>query len=647
MKAPPRAELVRLRSATFVMRRRLRASGALQFVGKNLPFVVLLLTPGAVLYRMRVLSGPLLILEMALALLLFAAFTVRVWRRGPGLLAASLALDRFHRLSGRLPAIWEFSEKGGASGVSVGPISSEFEALVIEGARDVGTLRPKQASPFLVPGALWHGLLMGTLLSALLLLPEPAPQLAVQPKPASQVAKEKKWVSEDDSALLREAAEKLHEKVESQEGKAAAQRFNEIVLQVVTGELDQREAFRMAAELQADLESGSSEAKSLNEGLKKRGESLARRKITREIGEALKEERFSDAKKAFEKLAERLSQGKDALSQEELNQLRESLEEARKAEQEAKSEAEKKSEEARAASAKNLQKRINELKKKEAAGKASPQEQNEIKKAERQLKRLNRQKKERTAKQELSELDKKLAAAAKELQKEQKKSGQFLDQAGRQVEQSTQKQLSQEEKKELLKQIEEMKERLRRQNKDGKQAERLRKFQEKVRAQRQKQGQSGQPKPGQGKQGSKPGKARLGPGGAPLPSAGQASPQPGQAKGEGQGPDTPGREAGSGHDPQMAGEASRLPDAKHEDTSAVAQDSGEGESASETIVTAAEEGFSSAAYERLFTEYRTVAEDVMERETVPRGRRAHVRRYFELIRPRGELAPESEKQDKE
>ena len=64
-------------------------------------------------------------------------------------------------------------------------------------------------------------------------------------------------------------------------------------------------------------------------------------------------------------------------------------------------------------------------------------------------------------------------------------------------------------------------------------------------------------------------------------------------------------------DPNLTGDSTRLDGAKTTDHSAVAQDTGQGESASETILSVAEEGFTSDSYEKLYREYETVAEDVL------------------------------------
>jgi hypothetical protein len=131
---------------------------------------------------------------------------------------------------------------------------------------------------------------------------------------------------------------------------------------------------------------------------------------------------------------------------------------------------------------------------------------------------------------------------------------------------------------------------------------------------------------------------QLGPDGKPVPMAGDGK-QGGQGKsgqnqsGQGNEPGS-GREPGEGHDSNVAGDKASPQATKTEDVSAVAKDTGQGTASSESIYGAAEKGFSSPDYKRIYTDYKTVAEDVIERESVPAGYRSYVRRYFQLIRPR-------------
>jgi hypothetical protein len=116
------------------------------------------------------------------------------------------------------------------------------------------------------------------------------------------------------------------------------------------------------------------------------------------------------------------------------------------------------------------------------------------------------------------------------------------------------------------------------------------------------------------------------PGSTPAPGA------DGQAPGsDGSGP--AGKGYGSGHDPNLAGDPTQL-DGKTQDVSAAGVDSGQGAATAEVIYGAAERGFVGKGYQQVFTDYQTVAEQVMVKDEIPPGYRFYVRRYFQLIRPR-------------
>ena len=52
------------------------------------------------------------------------------------------------------------------------------------------------------------------------------------------------------------------------------------------------------------------------------------------------------------------------------------------------------------------------------------------------------------------------------------------------------------------------------------------------------------------------------------------------------------------------------------------------------ILSAAERGFKGKPYKKVYTDYRTVAEQQINKDKVPDGYRFYVHRYFQLIRPR-------------
>ena len=150
------------------------------------------------------------------------------------------------------------------------------------------------------------------------------------------------------------------------------------------------------------------------------------------------------------------------------------------------------------------------------------------------------------------------------------------------------------------------------------------------------QGQGGQNGQGQGQGGGGSQKSEvwvIGPGGQKILmiSQGSGSSQGGSGNGESPGS----RGYGSGHDDHVQGQATNMKTGT-EDTQVAGQDTGQGGSRSEVIQGAAERGFASKGYTRVFTEYHTVAEEALNKDEIPGGYRFYVRRYFELIRPRDE-----------
>jgi hypothetical protein len=108
--------------------------------------------------------------------------------------------------------------------------------------------------------------------------------------------------------------------------------------------------------------------------------------------------------------------------------------------------------------------------------------------------------------------------------------------------------------------------------------------------------------------------------------------RPGQgAEGAGQGGQGPG--AGTGHDPTTLDDPTRLGGSRQA-TRVEGEQSGRGPTRSEVILGAAERGFASREYERVFVDYESHAEEVLEQDQIPGGYRFYVRRYFQLIRPR-------------
>ena len=115
--------------------------------------------------------------------------------------------------------------------------------------------------------------------------------------------------------------------------------------------------------------------------------------------------------------------------------------------------------------------------------------------------------------------------------------------------------------------------------------------------------------------------------GSGKPGAQGQGKQPGGGEGEG------GQQWGTGHSDNLKGEQTSLK-GQTKDVSAAGADTGEGGASSEVIYGAAQRGFTGRGYKNVYTQYREVAEEVIEKDDIPPGYRFYVQRYFQLIRPR-------------
>lgn len=107
----------------------------------------------------------------------------------------------------------------------------------------------------------------------------------------------------------------------------------------------------------------------------------------------------------------------------------------------------------------------------------------------------------------------------------------------------------------------------------------------------------------------------------------------GNDKGNGQqGLGQGGDKAGNEHDPNMLGNATQI-DSKRRLTRVYGKEAA-GPTRSETILGAAEKGFATQPYRRVYRDYSAVSEKVMSQQRVPPGYRFYVKRYFQMIKPR-------------
>jgi hypothetical protein len=539
-------------------------------------------------------------------------------RRSPH--AGALALDRHHQSADRITNALEFAK------LPPSDQSPFMQAAIADALLAVERPNAAAAVPLELPrAAAWSVALVLLVVAASFIKPQPpeAPERA----PAVLAPLDPVVLGADDLSFLRESIEEFKPSADNPELAQAVADFNRLVEEMAERKLDRRELFRRLTEIERSLATGPEADEALDAGLKDLAEQLDKSPLSRPIADALKEKRLEDAEKAMRELAERLARKDAPLDPAELERLRKALDAAST---EADGRVERLEQMRREAEAE--QRRL--LQKKNAKNEPmTPEQKAEQERQKRRLEKLDRDIADAKRSQEkMSELDKELAKAAQELMRELGKSAEHLKSGAEDMNRMSRQKMSEEDKRQLKQKLEELREMLRQGGANREQhLKRLQQFAERAR------GEKGDGKDGQGQQG-KPGqngppRLTLGPGGTPLPMPGGGGPSPGGNKpGDGDGP-SGGTEAGAGSSPDMKGKATDL-DGKTEDVSAAAVDTGQGAASSEVVFGAAEQGFSGARYQKVYTQYRTVAEDVLEQDTIPAGYEFYVRRYFQLIRPR-------------
>jgi len=576
-------------------------------------------------------------LALLLAFLCFAmALLAAALRRLPPL-AGSLALDRHHRLAGRLTNAVCFI------GLPRDARTPLMEAAIEDAAQHAGRLSPVEAVPLVVPRGASVALLLlfGVATTASL---EVRTRVAALPP---HVEPEGLAMSPDDLELFREASRSLAQKESSPELRAAVDRFNQLIEDIAQKRLDRSEAFRRMEAIERELLKGeAADAKRLQAALSETARDLDKSALAKPLSEALAKGDLERAKQALRELSKRI-EGKEKGKPEkaELERLQKALAQAAARRKEAVEGLEAKRAE--------LEEELRDKRQRDAsadAGASSARDQDELRKKERELERLDREREqqERVAR-ELERLDREIRKAAEDLLRDSGMSAEDLKRAAEGVEEMQREQMTQQEKEELRQRLQELKELLRQQGKGGKpRLARMMRFGKRAQGEGERpQGESGEP--GEGSQSEPSGEGKDGPGKS-GPAGGQrwvlgpsgqkvltiglgaGAPMPSGAGDEGSGP-AHGPGQGAGHDGNVDGKATNSA-MRTQDVEAHAVDAQSGPTNSEVILSAAEKGFRGQGYKKVFTQYHTVAEAQIGKDDIPDGYRFYVRRYFQLIRPR-------------
>lgn len=533
------------------------------------------------------------------------------------------ALDKYHRLADRVTNALSFSKAASPT-----PL---MQAAIADGISKANLLAPRRAVPIRFPRDLLVSVALAAAVYGILVLEVRTTR--IQPPELDHF--QPMALQPADVELLQELSEQLQQETQDPEVLAAVRRFNQLIEDVAERRLDRRQIFQRLEQLERELDAGADlDQDATDESLAALARELQKSKLSKPLAKAFEEKNLPDAEKAMRELAERLKNKNAKVNKAELERLRRALESASKGTSERLDRLN--------AQRRELEEQRSRLLNKKQQGKPlSAGEKRQQEHQDRQLKRLDRQKKRaESAKKQLSELDKDLAKAAQELMKEMGDAPKSLESGAENINRMAQKEMSRKEKEALKKQLQEMRELLRQSKKGSKQRqELLEKFRQAAKGGQGKPGPGGQ-KPGEGnagKGGQKPGQLRLGgnPGGpgieVPVPGAGQSGARPGAEPGEGVGEG--GQEWGTGRDGNVRGDPTNLK-GQTQDVSAAGIDTGEGMASSEVVYGAAERGFRGGGYRKVFTDYKTVAEEVIESDEIPPGYKFYVRRYFQLIRPR-------------
>ena len=561
--------------------------------------------------------------------------TLHAWLKARPRYQGALLLDRHHGLDDRIASALSFQE------LPADKRTALMDAAIDDALARAPELEPRRAAPLHLPRELAVAAALVVALIGVSLLEVRTTRLIPPPDNFDPLV-----MSPDDIELFRGMAREMKEKTQDPETMAAVRRFNQLIEDIAHHRLDRREVFkRMEALDRQLLEGAKADREAREQGLEGIAEELEKADLSKPIATPLKQKHLADAEKAMRDLAKALKRKGQKPSKAQLDQLRQAMKKASRAQKSRLARIEKRR--------KELEKeRKSLLKKQKQDGGVSNKQRSLLRKKERQLERLDRQKDQaKRAQRQLSRLDRQLAQAAEDLMRQMGMSAKDLEQGAKDINRMAREQMSDKEKEELRRRLQELRELMRQQGKGGKQRlKRLLRFAQRARGQQGHGGKQGQGKQGQGmKPGGKGGDTLvMRPGGGKsilMPGMGQ-QPGGGQQGGQGQGVgqqgsgDKPGGGAGKGgnswgkgHDANLEGDKTHLK-GQTKDVTAAAKDTGQGKASSQVIYGAAQRGFVGRGYQKVYTDYHTVAEQVMKHDQIPPGYRFYVRRYFQLIRPR-------------
>jgi hypothetical protein len=531
-----------------------------------------------------------------------------------------------------------FEEHLATEGEPVDEETLELMRLAIaDGARATGNAHVKLATPYKKPAEAAPALAFLSIaaLIALLINVEVFPvTTAAGARVADEIAKknatpddaDKIALDEEDIAYNQDLLEEIKRTAREtgdQHLEKFAKEIEGLLAQAELGKITKQEMLEKLAQAEKEYSEGlDKDVDNSMKELEKTGKELKKEKLTKELGEALAKGDLDKAKDEMEKLAQKLD--KAELSDKDQQKLAKALEKAAEKFEDREKNQQKQADQ----QIKQAEQKMDDLKQKLARAKTEREKsglQRQLERKKRELKKLQREKQEQqksASRRELKKLHRNMKQAAKNMQKKGQQSRRQASKRMRDMKQNTGKVSADKRRmtnqRKVASQMRDLKDAMRRAKRRGNRGPKDRFGRNKRNSDFRNRAQGGQGnrdswKPGQNGKGNKPGQGKDG--------------KDGKGKMAGMG----GQKPGDGHDPDLLGDPTKMSgDTKDESLQGI---SGKGPSTRETILTAAEKGFSSQSYKKVYTRYSTQVEEVINAEKVPAGYKYYIKKYFKMIKP--------------
>jgi hypothetical protein len=468
----------------------------------------------------------------------------------------------------------------------------------------------------------------------------------IDPKDATYHAADSVAFTDDERDYIKTLIEQIKQiaKDEASEDLSDyAAKLEKMMEKAERGELTKEQLMAAMKQAEDQLKANQEPAPAdVSKDLSETGKELAKTPLTKELGEALEKGDLAKAQEQLDKLADKLDKGE--LSPKDKEDVAKAMDKAAKAFDQ-KDQQKDKDQDAQQQKArdeiKELERKLQDPKtQKNPKDKADNERRLDEKKKE--LKRLEKNKEDQQQSEQhraLKRLHKDMEKTAESLSKkpdpkdgDQKQQDQQASRNLRDVSRETGKvdrdQRRTSAQKKAASQMEDLREALRRAKQRGSKGPQdpfNRNGKESDFAKRAGGGKGDGKawKPGQG-QGQGQGQGGQGQG------KGQGK-GPGQNGGNGTDPDGPSDTYGTGHDPNMTGDQTAM--SGNDKDQSVTGVQGKGTSKRETILAAAQKGFASTQYKKVYADYAKVIENVLHSEEVPAAYKYYVKKYFNRIKP--------------